>query len=259
MADIQIFNNPQFGEVRVAMTENGEPLFCAKDVAKALGYTDTADAVSRHCKSGKKVFHPHANGIGGVNMVFITEKDVYRLIMRSNLPDAEKFQDWVCDDVLPSIRKHGAYMTQSVIERTLQDPDYLIQLATTLKEEKQKRIEAENKATKLQPLADFTKRAFTSDTLVSISQAAKILKLPFGRNTLFRKLRESGIFFKNKNEPKQKYCDADYFRVVERSPIETSDGLMIPITVYCTQKGLAYINLKFGNKQNNVPQLAKIV
>lgn len=73
MADIQIFNNPQFGEVRVAMTENGEPLFCAKDVAKALGYTDTADAVSRHCKSGKKVFHPHANGIGGVNMVFITE------------------------------------------------------------------------------------------------------------------------------------------------------------------------------------------
>lgn len=112
---------------------------------------------------------------------------------------------------------------------------------------------------KLQPLADFAKTAFTSDTLVSISQAAKILKLPFGRNTLFRKLRESGIFFKSKNEPKQKYCDADYFRVVERSPIETSDGLMIPITVYCTQKGLAFINLKFGNNQNIVPQLAKIV
>lgn len=112
---------------------------------------------------------------------------------------------------------------------------------------------------KLQPLADFAKTAFTSDTLVSISQAAKILKLPFGRNTLFKKLRESGIFFKSKNEPKQKYCDADYFRVVERSPIETSNGLMIPVTVYCTQKGLAYINLKFGNNQNNVPQLAKIV
>lgn len=144
MANIQIFNNPQFGEVRVATTENGEPLFCAKDVAMALGYADTADAISRHCKSGKKVFRPHANGIGGVNVVYISEKDVYRLIMRSNLPDAEKFQDWVCDDVLPSIRKHGAYMTQDVIERTLQDPDYLIQLATTLKEEKQKRIEAEN-------------------------------------------------------------------------------------------------------------------
>ena len=146
--EIRIFSNPQFGEVRVTATENGEPMFCAKDVAAALGYADTADAIQRHCKSGKKVFHPHANGIGGVNMVFITEKDVYRLIMRSNLPDAEKFQDWVCDDVLPSIRKHGAYMTQDVIERTLQDPDYLIQLATTLKEEKQKRIEAESVAAK---------------------------------------------------------------------------------------------------------------
>lgn len=112
---------------------------------------------------------------------------------------------------------------------------------------------------KLQPLADFAKTAFTSDTLVSISQAAKILRLPFGLNTLFKKLRESGIFFKGKNEPKQKYCDADYFRVVERSPIETSNGLMIPVTVYCTQKGLAYINLKFGNNHNNIPQLAKIV
>ncbi len=257
MANIQIFNNPQFGEVRVATTENGEPLFCLADVAKALGYSRPADAVSNHCK-GVVVLPTPTNG--GIQQIkFGKEGDVYRLVMKSKLPEAGIFQDWVCDDVLPSIRKHGAYMTQDVIERTLQDPDYLIQLATTLKEEKQKRIEAENKATKLQPLADFAKRAFTSDTLVSISQAAKILKLPFGRNTLFRKLRESGIFFKNKNEPKQKYCDADYFRVVERSPIETSDGLMIPITVYCTQKGLAYINLKFGNKQNNVPQLAKIV
>lgn len=146
--EIQIFSNPQFGEIRMLADEANEPMFCAKDVATALGYADTADAIQRHCKSGKKVFRPHANGIGGVNMVFIAEKDVYRLIMRSNLPDAEKFQDWVCDEVLPTIRKHGAYMTQDVIERTLQDPDYLIQLATTLKEEKQKRIEAESVAAK---------------------------------------------------------------------------------------------------------------
>ena len=118
--------------------------------------------------------------------------------------------------------------------------------------------ERDRTISKLQPLADFAQTAFTSDTLVSISQAAKILRLPFGRNTLFKKLRESGIFFKGKNEPKQKYCDADYFRVVERSPIETSKGLMIPVTVYCTQKGLAYISLKFGKNQNNIPQLAKI-
>lgn len=123
--NIQIFNNPQFGEVRVAMTENGEPLFCLADVAKALGYSRPADAVSTHCK-GVVILPTPTNG--GVQQIkFGKEGDVYRLVMKSKLPDAEKFQDWVCDDVLPSIRKHGAYMTQDVIERTLQDPDYLIQ------------------------------------------------------------------------------------------------------------------------------------
>lgn len=145
MHDIKIFKHEVFGEIRVVVSENGEPLFCGKDIATSLGYSDPSDAVRSHCKSGKKVFYPHANGVGGVNIVCIPEKDVYRLIMRSNLPSAEKFQDWVCDDVLPSIRKHGAYMTDEVIQKTLTDPDYLIQLATILKEEKQKRIQAETK------------------------------------------------------------------------------------------------------------------
>lgn len=264
--EIQIFSNPQFGEIRTLADEANEPMFCAKDVATALGYADTADAIQRHCKSGKKVFRPHANGIGGVNMVFITEKDVYRLIMRSNLPDAEKFQDWVCDEVLPSIRKHGAYVTPQTIDSIIADPANGIKLLQALQEEREAKQLAQSQVAerdktigKLQPLADFAKTAFTSDTLVSISQAAKILKLPFGRNTLFRKLRENGIFFANKNEPKQKFVNADYFRMTEGNPIETSKGLMVPVTVYCTQKGLAYINLKFGNNQNNIPQLAKIV
>lgn len=112
---------------------------------------------------------------------------------------------------------------------------------------------------RLKPKADFADVAFTSDTLISISQAAKILKLPFGRNTLFKKLRESGIFFRNRNEPKQKYVDAKYFNLVEGNPISRSDGsIMIPVTVYCTQKGLAYINHRFGNANSNLPQLAKI-
>jgi anti-repressor protein len=112
-----------------------EPLFCAKDVATALGYSDTADAIQRYCKSGKKVFCPHKNGMGGTNMVYIPEKDVYRLIMRSNLPNAEQFQDWVCDEVLPSIRKHGGYLTPDKIEEVLSNPDTIIRLATQLKNE----------------------------------------------------------------------------------------------------------------------------
>lgn len=142
MDDIQIFKNEVFGEVRVAGT-NEEPLFCAKDVATALGYSDTADAIQRHCKSGKKVFCPHKNGMGGTNMVYIPEKDVYRLIMRSNLPNAEQFQDWVCDEVLPSIRKHGGYLTPDKIEEVLSNPDTIIRLAMQLKNEQSKRRDAE--------------------------------------------------------------------------------------------------------------------
>lgn len=142
MDDIQIFKNEVFGEVRVAGT-NEEPLFCAKDVATALGYSDTADAIQRHCKSGKKVFCPHKSGMGGTNMVYIPEKDVYRLIMRSNLPNAEQFQDWVCDEVLPSIRKHGGYLTPDKIEEVLSNPDTIIRLAMQLKDEQSKRRDAE--------------------------------------------------------------------------------------------------------------------
>ncbi len=144
MDDIQIFKNEVFGEVRVVET-NEEPLFCAKDVATALGYSDTADAIQRHCKSGKKVFCPHKNGMGGTNMVYIPEKDVYRLIMRSNLPNAEQFQDWVCDEVLPSIRKHGGYLTPDKIEEVLSNPDTIIRLAMQLKDEQSKRRDAEQR------------------------------------------------------------------------------------------------------------------
>lgn len=143
MNDIQIFKNEQFGEVRIVMNESNDPLFCAKDVATALGYSDTADAIQRHCKSGKKVFYPHGNGIGGTNMVYIPEKDVYRLIMRSNLPNAEQFQDWVCDEVLPSIRKHGIFATSDFIEEALNNPDAMIAALTKLKQERSARIEAE--------------------------------------------------------------------------------------------------------------------
>lgn len=264
---IQIFNNPQFGEIRTTLNENKEPIFCAKDVATALGYADTADAVSRHCKSGKKVFHPHPNSVGGINMVYITEKDVYRLIMRSNLPDAEKFQDWVCDEVLPSIRKTGGYMATKADDTPEEIMARAIVIANDTIARQKQRIAEQSEAIaqkdkaigRLKPKADFVDTVFASDTLVSIGQAAKILKLPFGRNTLFKKLREKGVFFKNTNEPKQRFVDAKYFNLVEGQPIPRSDGsIFIPITVYCTQKGLAYINYLFGNSRIN-PQLAHIV
>lgn len=120
MTDIQIFSNPQFGEIRTAIGENGEPMFCLTDVAKALGYSRPADAVSTHCK-GVSILPTPTNG--GVQQVkFGKEGDVYRLVMKSKLPEAGMFQDWVCDEVLPTIRKHGVYATPQTIDKPPRRP-----------------------------------------------------------------------------------------------------------------------------------------
>ena len=145
--DVKIFENKEFGSVRVVVV-NETPMFVAKDVAVALGYQKPQNAILNHCKSGDALnystaYIPHSNGIGGTNLVLIGESNVYRLIMRSNLPETEKFQDWVCEDVLPCIRKHGAYMTEEVAKKVIESPDFLIQLATEIKEERRKRELAE--------------------------------------------------------------------------------------------------------------------
>lgn len=119
-------------------------------------------------------------------------------------------------------------------------------------EKQQKQIE------KLQPKADFADKAFAMEGKCDIGQAAKILGLPFGRNTLFKKLRELGVFFANRNEPKQKYIDAGYFEMKEKPvPRENHPGFIVMV-VLCTQKGLAYINHLFGGKPSD-GKLARIV
>lgn len=112
MSEIKIFDNREFGSVRV-VNKDGEPWFVASDVAKALGYERPADAVNAHCKKVNKISQycdsENRKQVPPVNFNIIPESDVYRLIMRSNLPSAEKFQDWVCEEVLPAIRKTGMY------------------------------------------------------------------------------------------------------------------------------------------------------
>ena len=128
--EISTFNNEEFGEIRT-IQENGEVLFCGADIAKALGYSNTRDALSRHCKGVVKCDTPTNGGIQSLG--FISEGNVYRLIAHSKLPGAERFEKWVFDEVLPSIRKNGAYMTEDVLEQALASPDFLIELATRLK------------------------------------------------------------------------------------------------------------------------------
>ena len=137
----EIFAHPKFGQIATAVSEEGEILFKAKDVAVALGYSDPAKAVRMHCEGVAVLSTPTENQYGTIVMQptkYIPEPDVYALIFGSKLPSAKEFRRWVFEEVLPCIRKNGAYMTDDVQARAIDDPDFLMKLAKALKEQKQK-------------------------------------------------------------------------------------------------------------------------
>lgn len=209
--ELQIFENTEFGMVRT-LEENGKILFCGSDVAKALGYSNTRDAVRRHCKGVVKrdgvscTVNQHGIASNQISsMSFISESDLYRLITHSKLPEAEKFERWVFEEVLPSIRKHGAYMTPAKLEEVILNPDVMIQLCQSLKEEQEKRslLQKENEAQKqiigeLQPKANYVDQILNNKGLVTITQIAKDYGMS-GR-ALNAKLHELGIQYKQSGQ-----------------------------------------------------------
>lgn len=179
MNNLQVFKNEQFGEVRT-IEENGKILFCGNDCAKALGYERPKDAIYSHCKGAVKRSTLTAGG--KQEMSFIPEGDLYRLITHSKLPSAEKFESWVFDEVLPSIRKHGAYMTPETLEEAILNPDTIIRIATALKAEqdKNKALEAANSALTvdkqiMQPKADYFDELVDRNLLTNFRETAKEL------------------------------------------------------------------------------------
>lgn len=168
------------------------------------------------------------------------------------------FAIW-CNDRIKELLQYGMTATQPTLEHMINNPDLVISLATQLKNEReekarleQEKKQLEEKNAKLKPKADFAEAAFKAEGKVDIGQAAKILGLPFGRNTLFKKLREVGVFFKERNEPKQKYIDAGYFEMTLLPPIQRdSHPDILCQKVFCKPKGLAYINHLFGGNPSD--------
>lgn len=260
---IKIFDNEQFGQIRVAANENNEPLFCLADVCKVLDL-DSSQVVKR-LGDGVLSIHPTLDSLGRTqNANFVNEDGLYDVILDSRKPEAKQFRKWVTGEVLPSIRKHGAYMTLETLENALLNPDILIQLATSLKQEQLKRITLEREKYKLEqqnasmkPKAELADKILDCDQKIDIGQAAKILGLPFGRNTLFAKLREKGVFFTNRNEPKQEYVSRGYFELKEKWIDRQSHDSFMIIKVLVTQKGLDFIAKLFEIVSSN-KQMAKI-
>ena len=235
MNELQIFNFEN-NEVRT-MIVNDEPFFVANDVAKTLGYTNPSKATNDHCKKG---FTGWGNDSLGRPQQFklIPESDVYRLVFRSKLPEAEKFENWVTEEVLPSIRKHGGYLTPEKIEEALLNPDTLIKLATNLKEERTQRLLAEQRVNELQPKADYYDSILRNKSLMTISVIAKNYGMSAkGMNTL---LHELGVQYNHAGTwlMYSKHQNKGYTHT-EMIPVQGSEKL-VPSTKW-TQKGHIFI------------------
>ena len=229
---MKTFENQEFGKVRVVEI-SGEPWMVGKDVAEALGYTKARNAIATHVDTDDKKDAPVQGDLGGTqSMTVINEAGMYSLVFSSKLPGARKFKHWITSEVLPSIRKHGVYMTPEKIEEVLMNPEFIIKLATELKEEKQK-------VALLQPKADFYDTVANSESLLSMADVAKVLDRGIGRNRLFKLLRDKGILQSN-NVPYQRFVDAGYFKVVENSYM-AGDNAIVSTVTYVKQKGVDYI------------------
>ena len=247
MNEIQIFKNDSFGAVRTVTDDNGKILFCGSDVAKALGYSNVPDAISRHCRCIVKCDIPHPQSHNKtIEMSFITEGDVYRLTFGSKLSSAEKFTDWVADEILPTIRKHGAYMTENTLEKALTSPDFLIQLATQLKEEQAQRKALEQRVEADRPKVLFAEAVETSQTSILVGDLAKLIKqngVDIGQKRLFAWLRENGYLIKSGNStnmPTQRSMDMKLFEVKERSISNPDGSVRVTKTTKVTGKGQTY-------------------
>ena len=213
-----LFNDQQVRTV----VRDGEPWFVGKDVASILGYRDLNKAIAMHVDEEDKLNDKTSSSFG-LNLGqrggwFINESGLYGLIMSSKLPTAKDFKRWVTSEVLPTIRKHGAYMDTDIIEKSLADPDFLIQLATTLKEEKQRRMEAEAKIAADEHKVDFYNAVGSTSATLTVERFAKLvtekLGINTGRNRMFQWLRKNGYLQAN-NMPYQRYINNGWFKTYE--------------------------------------------
>ena len=182
MNQMEIFKNPEFGSIRT-FEQNGKVLFCGTDVARALGYSIPSKAVNTHCKGVSKMEAPTNGGVQ--KLLFISEGDVYRLIVHSKLPSAERFERWVFDEVLPSIRKHGAYVTQEKLWEIATSPEALLKLCTDLLTEREKNTALREDNARLQSKAVYYDLFIDLHHSTNLRTTAKELDVPERRFVRF--------------------------------------------------------------------------
>ena len=256
MNELQIFKNSEFGEIRT-VTKNNEPWFIATDVCSALDISNTSQALTRLDDDEKNTIILN-EGIGNPNKSIVSEYGLYNLILASRKKEAKKFKRWITHEVIPTIRKHGAYMSSDVIEKTLSDPDYLIRLATNLKEEKARRALAEAQIEKDKPKVLFANTVSASNQSCLIGELAKLISQEairrgeidkkIGQNNLFAWMRSSGYLCKSgerKNQPLQQYVEQGLFELKKGTYVDANGVNVLTTTTKVTGKGIIYFINKF--------------
>ena len=261
MNNIKIFQNEQFGQVRIAMNEAGGPLFCLADVCKSVELTNPSSVKSRLDAEDVQLIDLHAlnytEGIGNTIANFITESGFYDVLLQSSSKKVKPFRKWVTSEVLPSIRKHGVYATEQTIDKFLSDPDFAIRAFQKLKEEKQKRIEAEQKIQQDAPKVLFADAVSTSRRSCLVAELAKILQqngVNIGQNRLFAWMRENGYLCQKGqyyNQPTQKAMELGLFELKQTSIAKPDGAVLVTTTTKVTGKGQIYFVEKFlGDRQS---------
>ena len=240
---LQAFTNHEFGTIRT-ITSGGQILFCGRDVAAALGYANTKDALARHCKG--VVNHYPLETAGDIQQVrFISEGDLYRLIVSSKLPAAEQFEAWVFDDVLPPIRRHGMY----AIDELLNDDEFLERAISTLRAERAKRLAAEQALLEAAPKVSYYNVVLASPSLITTTEIAKDYGLSAKKlNQILREeqvqFHQSGRWFLYARFAEQGYT---------QSKTHEYDKGKTRTHMYWTQKGRLFIYDLLKNERGLLP------
>jgi anti-repressor protein len=260
MNKLQTFKNSMFGELPVLVV-GGVEWFGASEAATALTFSDPHKAINNHVDEDDSTVHPVIDSLGRKqNKKFVNESGLYSLIFgaakqgnNSSIKDkAKKYKRWVTSEVLPTIRKHGAYLTPETLERTLQDPDYLIGVITALKNEQEARKQLEQKIEEDKHKTIFADAVQASEDCILVGQLATLLKqngVNIGQTRLFNYLREQGYLCKSgdrKNLPTQRAMELRLFEVKEFT-VHGNSGIRVRHTPKVTGRGQVYFLNKFLN------------
>lgn len=247
MNDLQKVFSYQGAQVRTAIKDD-EPWFVAKDVCDVLSLTNPSESIKALDNDEKSTLRISE---GGPEANIINEAGLYSLIIRSNKPEAKAFKRWITHEVIPSIRKHGAYMTPDTLESMITSPEFGIKLLTALKEEQDKRKALEVQMEGQKPLVAFAEVCMSSKDSIKVGELAKIASkngIVIGQNRLWNQLRKWGHIIPGTTEPYQRYIDNGYYEVVQMGK-EMASGARIFKVMRVTVKGQAYIMNRLRNER----------